>query len=125
MSDDRLLVDTNIIIFFVFEGNSKAMRRLLGRSITVSVLTRMELYAAPGITKDGTAWVDGFLSHCEEVPLLRAVQDEAVRIRRTYRLEMVDAIIAATAIIKSLPLITADKAIMALSREHDVRLFER
>ncbi len=124
MSDDRLLVDTNIIIF-VFEGNSKAMRRLLGRSITVSVLTRMELYAVPGITKDRTAWVDGFLSHCEEVPLLRAVQDEAVRIRRTYRLEMVDAIIAATAIIKSLPLITADKAIMALSREHDVRLFER
>ena len=124
MSDDRLLVDTNIIIF-VFEGNSKAMRRLVGRPLTISVLTRMELYAVPGITKDRTVWVDGFLSHCEEVPLLRAVQDEAVRIRRAYRLEMVDSIIAATAIIKALPFLTADKAFMALSREHDVRLFER
>ena len=124
MSDDRLLVDTNNIIF-VFEGNAKALRRVVGRSITVSVLTRMELYAVPGITKDRTVWVDGFLSHCEEVPLLRAVQDEAVRIRRTYRLDMVDAIIGAAVIIKSLPLLTADKALMALSREHDVRLFER
>ncbi len=124
MSDDSILVDTNIVIF-VFEGNSKAMRRLIGRSITVSVLTRMELYAVPGITKDRTVWVDGFLSNCEQVPLLRAVQDEAVRIRRTYRLEMVDAIIGATAVIKSVPLLTADKAMMALSREHDVRLFER
>ena len=81
VSDDRLLVDTNNIIF-VFEGNAKALRRVVGRSITVSVLTRMELYAVPGITKDRTVWVDGFMSHCEEVPLLRAVQDEAVRAAR-------------------------------------------
>jgi len=123
VSDDRILVDTNIVIH-IFEGSTKAVDMLLDTSVIVSVLSRMELYAWPSITKERASWVDGFLSHCQEVQLLRPIQDEAVRLRRAYRVEMVDAIITATAIVKRIPMITADKALMKLDRELDLRLFE-
>jgi predicted nucleic acid-binding protein len=120
---DRLLVDTNIIIH-VFEGHPKVVQALHEHTLVVSVLTRMELYAVPGITPERSHWVDEILAHCEIIPLLRPVQDEAVRLRRTYKIEMVDAIIVATAIVKGLPFISADKALMKTSMEVAFQLFE-
>ena len=123
MKGGRILVDTNIIIH-VFEGHPKVVEALHGHTLVVSVLTRMELYAVPGITPERIHWVDDFLAHCEIIPLLRPIQDEAVRLRRSYRIEMVDAIIVASAIVKDLPFISADKALMKTSKEVAFRLFE-
>lgn len=123
MKGDKLLVDTNIIIH-IFEGHPRVLEALYERTLVVSVLTRMELYAVPGITPERSHWVDDFLAHCEIIPLLRPIQDEAVRLRRTYKVEMVDAIIVATAIVKGVPFVSADKALMKTSKEVAFRLFE-
>ena len=123
MNDAKVLVDTNIVIY-VFQGNMKAVSLIEDTELVVSVLTTMELFAVPAITQDRTVWVSGFLQHCQEVPLLRAVQRKAVEVRRLTKLEMVDSIIAATAIVKALPLITADRTFTKIDHLVDLRLFQ-
>jgi predicted nucleic acid-binding protein len=49
--------------------------------------------------------------------LIEALKTETVRFRITYRLKTPDAIIAATAKLKSLPLITGDKSLRRLAEE--------
>lgn len=51
-----------------------------------------------------------------------SIRDNAARIKRTYKLKIPDAIIAATAIHLNAPLLTRDKGFDRVSKELEVRL---
>ena len=123
MSGASIVIDTNIVVH-VFEGNADVLSILAGRSLVVSVLTRMELYAWPKITVERRPRVDSFLDHCRMIGLPRSVQEEAVRLRRLYSIEMVDAIIVATSVVHGMPFVTADKKLFKLKEDVELHAFK-
>lgn len=108
MSADSLLLDSNIIVH-VFQGHRALAEQLEGKVLCISVVTRMELYAWPGRDGGRTAWLDEFLKECVLFELDRSIQDLTIDLKKRFKLPLADTIIAATAIQKDLPLLTADK----------------
>lgn len=110
MSADSLLIDSNIIVH-VLQGHRSLAEQLEGKRLFVSAVTRIELYSWPGSDKERDAWLDAFLAECELVELDRSIQDRTIALRKKFKLTLADAIIAATAWHKDVPLLTADKAL--------------
>jgi predicted nucleic acid-binding protein len=120
---NSLLLDTNIIVS-LFQGNQTLGVELEGKELYVSVLTRIELYSWKVRDSDRLKWLDAFLAECEVVEMDRAIQDFAIAIRKRYNLAVVDAVIAATALRKDIPLLTADQDFKRLDGEVKVILLE-
>ena len=106
------LADTNAIIYLL-AGNS-CMNSFKDAAIAVSVISEMELLSFPRITEQEVCVIKDLLSHCTIFPLDNEIKNQAIHLRRSLGLKLPDAIVAATAMAKSLSLITADKAFARL-----------
>ncbi|MBV6441371.1 MAG: type II toxin-antitoxin system VapC family toxin [Haliscomenobacteraceae bacterium CHB4] len=107
MNGTKLLVDTNIALYFL--GGDPVLSSLLDqREIYVSAITEMELLGYPGITQTEAERIHNFLNDCQLVEINADVRKKAIEIRRLHNLKLPDAIIAATALHLNLPLISAD-----------------
>lgn len=88
----RLLYDTDVLIDHL-EG-----RRPLrpGEDTAYSCVSRAELYSWAGADEDK---IDAFLEPFSEVVIDREVAQQAGRIRRTTRIKLPDALVAASAVL--------------------------
>ena len=112
MSGSKYLLDTNVIIGFL-AGAEWAVgfvnRAIDDKSVfCASSITRMELLGFPGITSDEENRITSLLDKVSIVSISREIEDEAITIRRSARLKLPDAIIAATAMTTDATLVTAD-----------------
>ena len=112
MSGPRYLLDTNVLIGFLggadwassfFEHVSSMESELL-----VSTVTRMELLSFPDITVEEEQRIMALLAQLTKVAIDETVEEAAISIRRTARLNLPDAVIAATASTQKAVLVTAD-----------------
>ncbi|MEO7804658.1 MAG: type II toxin-antitoxin system VapC family toxin [Actinomycetota bacterium] len=88
----RLLFDTDVLI-----DHLRAKQVIPDHHDgAYSSITRAELYSYKDVDE---AVIDRLLSVLDELPVSRSVAEEAGRIRRTVRIKLPDAIIAATAIL--------------------------
>lgn len=90
------------------------MKQVINRMIAVqtcaySFVTRIELLGFPGITSHEVEGIEQVLSQIHYAVLTREIEDQAIAIRRSYRLKTPDAIIAATAKCLGLELLTLDQ----------------
>ena len=69
----------------------------------------MELLSYSGITESEENCIKSLLKECEEVALSAEIKEKTIEIRKKYKTKLPDAIVAASAIVSGLPLITADK----------------
>lgn len=69
----------------------------------------MELLSFSGISLQEQNNIKAFLSECSELQLTKEVKEKTIEIRKHYKTKLPDAIIAVTAIVNQIPLITADK----------------
>ena len=125
MNGPKYLLDTNIVLG-LFRGEQWAFSffdraRREGASFSVSVVTRMELLAFPGISKTEEARVREFLSLVGVLPLDRATEDLAIALRRRCRFKLPDAIVAATALSSGHRLVSTDQV---FSREEALHLLD-
>ena len=103
-----LVVDTNIAIYLL-GGDTTVAALLDKRSVGMSFITELELLSYSGITQEEVNTIEEFVSSCVVVDLTLAVKRHAIAIRREYRLRLPDALVAATALAYSVPLMTADR----------------
>lgn len=101
------LIDTNSIIDYLDNKLSIKANELID-SITskISVISRMELLGWPGASIDQTKVLEVFISNSEVFALDEPVIIKTIEIRKTSKTKLPDAIIAATAIVNKLVLIT-------------------
>ena len=111
----RWLLDTNVWID-AHAGKPDAgrvfaqARAAQGAWIGFSAMTKLEALGYSGLTAaDGKALRE-LLAQFDEVPILPAVIDEAIRLRRLHKLKTPDAIIAATALLQQAEIVTRDTA---------------
>ena len=99
---ELLLVDTDVLI-----DHLRARRRLpVTARFAYSVISRYELYAGRASDEDV---VNELLGPHREISVDGLVAAGAGRIRRNERLEIADALIAATAIVHGLELVTRNR----------------
>jgi predicted nucleic acid-binding protein len=120
MSGIKYLLDTNFVL-----GLLKATpeviaivteRDLLASHCAYSAVTRMELLGYPNMTSDEERLISDRLSKFTYLSISSEVEDLAIALRRTRKLKLPDALIAATAIHYSLELLTLDQALLAIAK---------
>lgn len=106
----RCLIDTNVLIDYLDNDDTSALIGNVERSLRagslVSVITTMELLGWRGHTAQSRHDAENLLRSMGEIGLSRPVVDTVIRLRRTLAIKLPDAIIAASALVESLPLMT-------------------
>ena len=113
MTGIRFLLDTKVVIGLLkaYEPAIKLVEAagFVLEESAVSQITRMELLGHPKITQDDERLIQLFLSECQVLLLNERIEVKATHLRRSGLLKLPDAIVAATAIINDLRLLTLDK----------------
>lgn len=94
-----LLVDTDV---FVDHLRGAAELRPARLRLHYSVVTRAELFAG----NTATALVSRLLAPFREVPVDREIAERAGRVAREFDVRLPDALVAATALVRRMPLST-------------------
>jgi predicted nucleic acid-binding protein len=91
------LIDSDVLLDFLDGYHAAAAEIARYRECCVSIISWMELLAGARTQADEDVRRE-FLAHFRVVPLTPEVAEEAVALRRKYRLKLPDAIIWASAI---------------------------
>ena len=108
MDGDKLVLDTNILIY-LFNGDRDLAELLHLKELYVSIITEMELLSFPDLSEAERLQIKSFLSDATVIELSDAVKEAAIAIRSTHRIKLPDAIVLATAEYLNLPFLTADR----------------
>src|SRR5690625_121262 len=103
---NEVLIDSNIII-----GSIKgrfSISRLAANKSYVSEISRLEVLGYHKIKPSEEIHILIFLQHIDHIPISKEVIDRAISIRKNKSMSVGDAIIAATALLNDLPLMTAN-----------------
>ena len=111
--EDRVLVDTNVIIY-ILNGNRELAENVHGRYTFLSVISELELLSFPKITPKEEFVINSFISDMNVIGLNDDVKRETKRIRKLYGLKLPDSIIAATAVYLNCRLLTADQQFLKI-----------
>ena len=107
MSGSSLLLDTNIILYFL-NGDDTLLPLFENQNLMLSIITEIELLGYDGFNKKEWIATKNFLDNCTIINLNTDIKNKAIAIRRNYTLKLPDAVIMATAKSLEVPLITAD-----------------
>ena len=108
----RCLIDTNVLIDYINDNATPAFaanveQALAARSV-VSVITTMELLGWRGHSEQSRRDGENLLRGMGELGLARPVVDEVIKLRSLLAIKLPDAIIAASALVEGLPLMTGN-----------------
>uniref|UniRef100_Q3ASS2 Ribonuclease VapC n=1 Tax=Chlorobium chlorochromatii (strain CaD3) TaxID=340177 RepID=Q3ASS2_CHLCH len=117
MSGLKYILDTNIIIGLL-KANPTAIAlaesvRLDLGECAISQITRMELLGCKGISEAEESSIHQFLACCVVLMIDETVECEAIRFRKHSSLKLPDAIIAATAQVHNLNLLSLDERLVS------------
>lgn len=101
------LTDTNTVIDYLDNKLPDKINQLIDViESRISVITRMELLSWPGANHPQTEVLHEFINASEVFALEEPIILKAIDIRKTFKIKLPDAIIAATAVVNNLSLIT-------------------
>lgn len=104
------LLDTNFIINYfkgIFEGNARQFAdAIINDTIYISVITRIELLGWKSIVAKDEKVIKEFISDSTVFSLEESIIERTISLRKTIRIKLPDAIIAATALEHNMHLIT-------------------
>ena len=107
---NKVLIDSNIFIYY-FNGETKVKpiidkirnKEIIGHYSTISYI---EILCYPVLTKSEENKIKHFLHGLVHVDLEDNIVEKAIKLRKKYKVKLPDAIIAASAIVKKLQLVT-------------------
>ena len=111
------LLDTNSVIYF-FNGEEPISKLIkeAENNISISFITKIELLCFE-TENDIAKKIAEFISEIEVVYISDEIIEKTIDYRKNLKLKIPDAIIAATAKVKELTLVTADKSLSQKLKE--------
>ena len=122
MNGNKLFVDTNILIYLL-QGDSDIANILDEKDLVISVITELEIKSFPKLSTADAKIIDSLINDCQVINLNEDIKRLAIEFRKSRKLKLPDAIVAASAHYSKLPLFTADKDFEKVE-ELDVIIFE-
>lgn len=101
-----MILDTNIIIYGSNSNCEPVEKWLRHRAASYSLITRIEALGYPAITPADEARIHRLLLSMTEHPISDPVVSGSIVLRRQKRMSLGDALIAATALVHGVPLVT-------------------
>jgi predicted nucleic acid-binding protein len=103
------LFDTNIVIYY-FNGLTadEALHQMLAESFNISVITKIEFLGWGEFANEPTLHnqARAFIGHSRVFELSEEIVEQTIRLRQQFKTKTPDAIIAATALINDLTIVT-------------------
>jgi predicted nucleic acid-binding protein len=121
MNGDKYLADTNTFIYLL--NRHPSLRSLLESQWQFSFIPEIELLGKPDISLQEIKNVKGLLSVCYKIIHNENINEQTILLKQKYRIKLPDALIAATAIVQNIPLLTFDKGFTRI-KELDLVLLE-
>lgn len=107
----NLLLDSNILIYWL-SGNLNAAEILSENNIHYSIITEIEVKGHTSfITEEQKNKFQKVLNRFNKIQLTEEIKEIAIEYKIQYNLKTPDAIIAATARVLKIPLVTGDKKV--------------
>jgi len=107
------LIDTNIVIYY-FNGltDDESIHSLLAESFKISIITKIEFLGWGQFAADLELHTKAreFISHATVFDLNEVIAEQAILLRQQFKVKTPDAIIAATALVKGLTVVTNNTA---------------
>jgi len=102
----RYLIDTNVVIDFLVNRLSPKGRKLVAHCIDddpcISVISKIELLGFRLVTTE----IKDFVKSSLVIGLTDEIIDQTISLRKTYKIQLPDAVIASTAIVSGLTVLT-------------------
>jgi predicted nucleic acid-binding protein len=107
------LVDSNVLIDYIaehFNNNQlKTLDIIFDEALKISVITKIEILGFKGIAEEEIKMMD-FISYADIINLDEAIIDKTIQLKKSIKIKTPDAIIASTALVNDLTLITNNTA---------------
>ena len=104
--EQKYLIDTNVLIGAQMnslpEAGMKFMAEIIDKDFTVSFITYIEFLGYKNVTKE----TEGFIALANVLEINKEIIQTCVNMRKSKVVKLPDAIIAATALVNNLTLIT-------------------
>ena len=101
-----MLLDSNIIIYAARPDARQLQDYIESRDASVSAISYVEVLGFPRLNETERRWFTDFFESAEWIHVSRPILDEAVRLRQQRAMKLGDALIAATALVHDLELVT-------------------
>lgn len=102
----RYLIDTNVVIDFLVNRLSPTNRKLVVHCIDddpcISIISKIELLGFRLVTSE----IKDFVKSSLVIGLTDEIVDQTISLRKSYKIQLPDAIIALTAIVSDFTLLT-------------------
>ncbi len=107
--NNKLLLDTNIIIYY-FNGiiTDNRIDEILKTNFNISIITKIEFLSWQKLRKDKVLQSKAldFIAHAKIYELTDEIANKVINIRQQYRVKTPDAIIGATALVNGFDIVT-------------------
>lgn len=104
------LVDTNILIYHfsdsIPEPGKQRLEQIFVEQFNISIITKMEFLGFRQHTDESYRKAVQFLAYSNCISIDELIVDKVVELRRKHSVKLPDAIIAATALVRNLCLVT-------------------
>ncbi len=121
MNGKRVVVDSSVLVDLAAGDKGVAME-LNGLDVCISIISAIEFLTWPKLTDASLPIARTLLDQYATENIGDSIRDEAAMIKRTFKLKLPDAVIAATAKHLNAPLITRDRDFKAVAHLIEVRM---
>ncbi len=121
MSNDLILLDTNIIIY-ALKNDPNIYSFVDKKRLAISFVTEIELLGWKGITADDKELFNDFLKQCLYIDYNYQIKQRTILIRSSHNLKLADAFVAASSLEFDIPLVSADKVFDKVSELNFIHL---
>lgn len=104
-----MLLDSNIIIYSSQPAYASLRTLIEQTSPFVSAISYVEVLGYPHLTPDEQTHFQAFFDAASILPLSDNVLEQAIKLRQIRKMSLGDALIAATALVHQLTLVTRDQ----------------
>jgi len=101
-----MLIDSNIIIYAAQVEHAALREFIAQQAPAVSAISYVEVLGYHRLTEQERQHFEAFFAAAPVMPLSQEILDQAVRLRQLKKTTLGDALVAATALVHSLTLVT-------------------